>query len=429
MPASAELFTLLTPQDALAKLMAQWRPAVRVEVVATSESLGRVLASEVVSPDNLPAFRRSTVDGYAVCASDTYGASPGLPGLLMVVGEAPMGRPVHIRLGPGEAGLVHTGSMLPQEADAVVMIENTQTVDGGGSNASGSLPTIQLPSSSGYIEIMRPVAIGENVLNIGEDAKRGQTVYASGHVLRPADIGGLMALGLVRVAVASRPRIGIISTGDEVVDPNQTPDSGQVRDVNAYALAAQAQAAGAQAIRYGIIPDRRDLLEATVAQMRHECDVVVLSAGSSVSARDLSMEVIGSVGKPGVLVHGVAVKPGKPAIIALCDGVPVFGLPGNPASAMLIFDLFVTPAIDALLGAQPRRPHILRARLSRNVPSATGREDYVQVNLEHRGDELWAAPIFGKSNLIYTLVRADGRIKIDLDANGMRAGEWVDVQL
>lgn len=238
-----------------------------------------------------------------------------------------------------------------------------------------------------------------------------------------------MALGVTRVGVAARPRVGIISTGDEVIDPSRTPAPGQVRDVNAYALAAQAQAAGAEAIRYGIVPDQREALEAMTRRAHAECDIVVLSAGSSVSARDMSVEVIDALGAPGVLVHGVSVKPGKPAILAVCAGKPVFGLPGNPASAMLIFDLFVVPAIDALLGAQPRRAHTVRARLSRNVPSSTGREDYVQVNLEQRDGELWATPIFGKSNLIYTLVRADGRVKIDLDANGVRAGEWVDVQL
>lgn len=422
MPASAELFTLLTPRDALAKLKSAWRPAVRVEVIDTAEGLGRVLAADIVSPEDLPAFRRSTVDGYAVWAADTYGATAGLPALLLVVGEAAMGRPVTQSVQAGEAVLVHTGSMMPPNADAVVMIEHTQLVNGGASSAGGS-------AQAGYIEAVRPVAVGENVLNVGEDARRGQTLYASGHVLRPADIGGLMALGIVRVSVAGRPRVGIISTGDEVIEPGQAPTSGQVRDVNAYAVSAQAQVAGAQPVRYGIVPDRRDLLEATVSRARRECDVVVLSAGSSVSTRDLSLDVIGGLGSPGVLVHGVALKPGKPAIIALCDGVPVFGLPGNPASAMLVFDIFVVPAIHALLGRSAMRQQAVRAKLSRNVPSAAGREDYVQVNLEEIDGVLNAVPIFGKSNLIYTLVRADGRIKIDLDANGLRAGEWVDVWL
>lgn len=422
MPASAELFTLLSPSDALAKLMAAWRPAISVEVIDTADALGRVLAADIASPEDLPAFRRSTVDGYAVWASETYGASAGLPALLRVIGEAPMGQPIHLRVETGEAILVHTGSMLPPNADAVVMIEHTQPVNSGALAAQGSTATE-------YIEVLRPVAIGENVLNIGEDAMRGEVLYGSGHALRPADIGGLMALGIVRVPAAARPRVGIISTGDEVIDPGSTPASGQVRDVNAYAISAQAQAAGAVAVRYGIVPDRRDLLQATVSRARRECDVVVLTAGSSVSARDLSVEVIGGLGSPGVLAHGVALKPGKPAIIALCDGVPVFGLPGNPASAMLVFDLFVVPAIGALLGRTAMRQQTVRARLSRNVPSAAGREDYVQVNLEEIDGVLQAVPIFGKSNLIYTLVRADGRIKIDLDANGLRAGDWVDVWL
>jgi molybdopterin molybdotransferase len=434
MPASAELFTLLTPSAAWAKLAAHWRPVRRVEEIDSAAALGRVLAADVTSREDLPAFRRSTVDGYAVRAIDTHGASAGLPALLTVTGEAPMGQLVNMPLRSGEAVLVHTGSMLPADADAVVMVEHTQTVDGGQRAEDGSaLSSAFDPPSSLFrrtsLEVMRPVASGENVLQIGEDARSGAVVYAVGHRIRPADIGGLMALGVTSVRVAARPRVGIISTGDEVIDPSRTPAPGQVRDVNAYALAAQAQAAGADGVRYGIVPDRREALEAAARRTHEECDLVVLSAGSSVSARDMSVEVIDTLGAPGVLVHGVSVKPGKPAIIAVCVGKPVFGLPGNPASAMLIFDLFVTPAIDALLGAQPRRAHTVRARLSRNVPSATGRADYVQVNLEQRGDELWATPIFGKSNLIYTLVRADGRVKIELDANGVRAGEWVDVQL
>lgn len=424
MPASAELFTLLTPHAALDRLMAHWNPAQRVDEIDTADALGRVLAADIHSHEDLPAFRRSTVDGYAVRAIDTHGASAGLPALLTVTGEAPMGQFVDMPLNLGEAVLVHTGSMLPADADAVVMIEHTQVVDSERSTVHGALFTV-----SQTVEVMRPVAAGENVLQVGEDARAGAQVYAAGHRVRPADIGGLMALGVTRVGVAARPRVGIISTGDEVIDPSRTPAPGQVRDVNAYALAAQAQAAGAEAIRYGIVPDQREALEAMTRRAHAECDIVVLSAGSSVSARDMSVEVIDALGAPGVLVHGVSVKPGKPAILAVCAGKPVFGLPGNPASAMLIFDLFVVPAIDALLGAQPRRAHTVRARLSRNVPSSTGREDYVQVNLEQRDGELWATPIFGKSNLIYTLVRADGRVKIDLDANGVRAGEWVDVQL
>lgn len=417
MPASAELFKVVTPQTALAVLMATWRPAIRAESIATENALGRVLAEDVIAQEDLPAFRRSTMDGYAVIASDTHGASPALPALLNMIGEAPMGRAVAIDLHAGEAVLVHTGSLLPDHADAVVMVEHT---------SPSPLPS---PGGRESIEVMRPVAAGENVLQVGEDVQRGATIYTAGHTIRPQDIGGLMALGVIEINVASKPRVGILSTGDEVIPPAQTPLPGQVRDVNSYALAAQAQQAGAQPIRYGIIPDDRTALEAAAQKALAECDIVVISAGSSVSARDMSVEVIGALGKPGVLVHGVSVKPGKPTIIAVCDGKAVFGLPGNPASAMVIFDLFVLPAIRACLGQRAPRPITVQAKLTRNIPSSTGREDIVPVNLEARDGELWATPVFGKSNLIYTLVRAEGHVKVDLDLNGIRAGETVDVYL
>jgi molybdopterin molybdotransferase len=234
---------------------------------------------------------------------------------------------------------------------------------------------------------------------------------------------------VTEIDVAAPPRVAIVSTGDEVVAPDQTPGPGQVRDVNSYALAALAQAHGAMATRMGIVPDRRDALEIALRQAQQAADIVVVSAGSSVSARDMSVDVIDDLGRPGVLVHGITVKPGKPAIVALCDGVPVFGLPGNPASALVVAELFVVPAIRALLGANAPMPRTVRARLARNVPSSTGRLDIVSVNLEQRDDGLWAMPVFGKSNLIYTLVRADGRITIALNANGVREGEWVDVVL
>lgn len=422
MPASAELFNVLTPRDAWIKFTQSWQPQMRTERISIQDALHRVLGQSIVSPEDLPAFRRSTVDGYAVIATDTHGASAGLPALLMVVGEAPMGQRVDMPLHRGEAILVHTGSMLPDDADAVMMVEHTQRI----SPPSTLLVTRETSSA---IEVMRPVASGDNVLHMGEDARKGAMLYTAGHRLRPQDIGGLAALGIVEVQAAVPPRVGIISTGDEVIAPSQVPTAGQVRDVNSYALAAQAQAAGAIPVRYGIVPDDRERLEATARRAKAECEIVVLSAGSSVSAHDMSADVIGALGAPGVLVHGVSVKPGKPTIIAVCDGVPVFGLPGNPASAMVIFDLFVVPSIRALLGERPRRPISIRAKLSRNIPSTAGREDFVPVNLEEHDDELWATPIFGKSNLIYTLVRADGRVKVDLDSNGIRAGDVVEVFL
>ena len=406
-----EFFTVRTPPDALDLFRQHYTPQVRTERIATADALDRVLAERLVSPQDLPEFSRSTVDGYAVTAADTSGASSSLPAFLAVVGEVPMGQASTVQMGAGETALVHTGGMIPQGADAVVMIENTQQVD------------------AQSIEVLRPVAEGENVIQVGEDIRTGDTVLESGRQLRPQDLGGLMALGITEITVAVPPRVGILSSGDEVVPPDQPVGLGQVRDINSYSLAALVTRAGGVPVTYGIIADDRAALEAAVGKAHAENDMLVLSAGSSVSYRDLSVEVIAGLGQPGVLAHGLSVRPGKPTIVAVCDGVPVFGLPGNPVSAMVIFDLVVTPTIRALLGTDTPPKQQVQARLARNVASVTGREDYVQVRLENRDGEQWAVPVFGKSNLIYTLVHADGTVRITLDSNGVREGEWVTVRL
>ncbi|MBK8047100.1 MAG: molybdopterin molybdotransferase MoeA [Anaerolineales bacterium] len=406
-----ELFTVQTPPDAWAMFARAFTPQVKIERIATVDALDRVLAERLMSPQDLPEFPRSTVDGYAVVAADTYGASPGLPAFLTVIGEVSMGQAATMSVGVGEAVLVHTGGMIPPGADAVVMVENTQQA---GADA---------------IEVMQPVSEGQSVILVGEDIRKGAAVLEPGRRLRPQDLGGLLALGITEIAVAAPPRVGIVSTGDEVVAPDQPVGPGQVRDINTATLGALARQAGGEAISYGIIPDDRAALEATAKRAHAECDIVVFSAGSSVSYRDMTADVIAGLGAPGVLVHGVSVKPGKPTILAVAGGKPVFGLPGNPVSAMVIFELFITPTISLLLGAASRRQTRVRARLARNIASDTGREDFVQVRLETRDGEVWAVPVFGKSNLIYTLVNAEGTVKIALDSNGVRAGEWVEVVL
>ena len=410
-----ELFTVRTPPDAWQLFLEHFTPKVKTETIPTVDALDRILAQDLHSAQDLPTFARSTVDGYAVEASDTYGASPGLPAFLDVVGEVPMGESAQVEVGVGQAVLVHTGGMIPPGANGVVMVENTQQVD------------------QASIEVMKPVAEGENVIQVGEDIRSGDPVLASGHQLRPQDIGGLLALGIIQVSVAVPPKVAILSTGDEVVPPERTPGPGQVRDINSYSLGALARRAGGEPVTYGIIPDQRDALAAAVDRAAQEADVVVLSAGSSVSYRDMSADVIAAQGAPGVLVLGVSVRPGKPTIIAVCDGVPIFGLPCNPVSAMVIFDLFVTPTIRLIMGTSAPPQQQIQARLARNVASTTGREDYVQVQLEERegehGPEIWAVPVFGKSNLIYTLVHAEGAMKIPLDSGGVRQGAWVTVYL
>jgi molybdopterin molybdotransferase len=322
-----------------------------------------------------------------------------------------MGTQATVEVGPTHLARIATGGMLPPGADAVIMVELTQEVD------------------ATTIEVLKPVAPGENVIRVGEDIATGATVLASGHTLRAQDLGGLAALGITELEVARRLRVGIISSGDEVVPPDQQPRPGQIRDVNTSALVGLVQQAGHEAISLGVVPDIYEELEATARRGFEQCDILILSAGSSVSTRDMTADVIASLGQPGVLVHGVSLRPGKPTILAVADNKPVFGLPGNPVSCMVTFDLFVTPTLALLSGASqpPRRTTF--AKLSHSIPSAAGREDYVQVKLEDRDGEQWAAPVFGKSNLIYTLVHADGMVKVELNDGGLAEGAFVPVIL
>jgi molybdopterin molybdotransferase len=411
-----EFFNVLPPDEARALLLGAIEPLKRVETMATDAALDRVLAAAVHSPEALPAFRRSTMDGYAVRAADTFGAGDSLPALLSVVGEVPMGQAAAVVLGPGEAAVVHTGGMLPDTADAVVPVEHTQII-----GASTVL--------THEIEVSRSVAVGQNVLQVGEDVTPGAVILPAGHRVRPQDVGGLLALGVTAVSVAVQPVVGIIATGDEVVSPDEPAGPGQIRDINSYTIAGQVRRAGGRADLRGIVGDSFAALRASAAAALAACDMVVMTAGSSVSVRDMTVEVIDSLGEPGVLLHGVATRPGKPTIVGVVGGKPVLGLPGNPVSAMIQFDMFGTPAIERLLGLAPRpRPQVW-ARLAQNIASESGREDYVPARLEASEDGYLAIPVFGKSNLIYTLVNADGLIKVPLNKGGLMAGETVAVTL
>jgi molybdopterin molybdotransferase len=319
---------------------------------------------------------------------------------------------------PGEAALIHTGGMLPQNTDAVVMLEQTEC------------------ARVGEIEIRRAVATGENVILVGEDVQEGQVVIPRGILVRPAEVGGCMALGITQVRVAKKPKIGIISSGDEVISPEQEPRPGQVRDVNSYSLSALVTEAGGEPVLYGVVQDRFELMQGIAAKALSECQAVVITAGSSASARDVTAAAIATLGVPGVLVHGVNIRPGKPTILAVCNGKAVIGLPGNPVSAIVIASLFVVPVIKNLLGVKVERPaKSCQARLTVNIPSQAGREDWIAVKLSvstDKNNEIadWLAdPIFAKSNLIFSLAAADGLVRIPADVTGLQAGEAVQVFL
>lgn len=393
-------------------LEAAGRCRTAAELVPLMESGGRVTAQPVAAAADLPGFARSTVDGYAVRAADTFGASEGLPAYLRLEGEILMGQAPPGPLQPGETRKISTGGALPAGADAVVMVEHTEAL------------------SADEIGMLRPVSPGENVIQQGEDCRAGADLLPAGRLIRAQEMALLQSAGTLSVPVFRRPRVAIISTGDELVEPQATPGPGQVRESNAAALVALVRRDGGEPRYLGQAPDEesaiRRLLQAGLAD-----DVVLISGGSSVGTRDLTARLIAELGSPGILVHGVKLKPGKPTILAVADGKPVVGLPGHPVSAQVVYGLFVTPLLRQMQGLPPEPPFraAVRARMTKNVPSAPGRTDCVRVRLIREGEEIHAEPVHGKSGLISTLVRADGLVTIPSAREGVLAGEWVEVEL
>jgi len=409
-----ELFTVLPPAIAYAELASRLSTLSQSEDVTTESALGRVASAAVVAGESLPAFPRSTMDGFAVRASDTFGASESAPSYLRLIGEVRMGTIAAQRVEPGTAIRVHTGAMLPPAADAVAIVEDT--------NLRGD-----------ELEVLRSVPPGDSCVVVGEDVREGESVFEPGHRFRAQDLGALHALGITHVAVRRKPVVAVLSSGDEVVAPDRSPPLGAVRDVNSVTIAATIERAGGKSLMHGIVRDDEEFLEKTARRALEGADMLVLSAGSSVSFRDITARVVARLGAPGILVHGVALKPGKPTILALCDGKPVIGVPGNPVSALVIAWRFVRPIIGVLLGARVAPSGLedecaVEARLTANVPSRPGREDYVPAKLRRSaGGEMEATPIFGKSTLIFSLVRSDGLIEIPLDRTGETAGSLVRV--
>lgn len=407
------------------------------EVVAFTDALHRVIARNIYSPVNLPAFDRSTVDGFAIRAADSAGASESLPGYLTVVGEVLMGETAEMVLKPGQAIKIATGGMLPTGADAVLMVEYTDYLDGQ------------------TIEFTRPVAVLENVVKKGEDIAEAELLLARGHVLRPQDIGALAGLGILQVEVFKRPEVAILSTGDELIHPAAEPSLGQIRDINSYSIGAVLEEMGCRVRMLGIVQDTFDTY-CQVVRENLSCDLILVSGGSSVGVKDMTIDVLNSLGTPGVLVHGVAIKPGKPTILASVNGTPVIGLPGHPASAWTIFTILVKPLIMEMKGQTTREkpeekiPLTVDAVLSRNLVSDKGKEEYVSVRLVPNlgsGKESTdssqsspqsevalepkyiAEPIPGKSSLITTLVQADGFIRVDTFREGLNKGKTIKVRL
>jgi molybdopterin molybdotransferase len=413
---------VITREAALKLLTAHFtvsRPV--LEEIHISHSLGRVLAGDIASPEDLPEFDRSTMDGYAVKSSDTFGAAESRPALLRVVGEIPMGTVPDRTLSKGEAMKIATGGALPSGADAVVMFEQTQPVD------------------AVNIEVVKPVAPIENVIQTGDDVKKGEVILYHGHRIRPQDMSALASLGITRISVFEKPRVAIISTGNEIVPADSKPAPGRIRDSNSYNLEGLITQSGGVPSKKGIIPDDYASLRKTLEAAINDCALILMTGGSSVGIADLTAKVINDAGQPGVLVHGVSIKPGKPLIIGLIvtpeRHVPIFGLPGHPAAVSICFELFVKPVLVHMSGEVPHPAldgvpsyRSVKATLARSITSGPGREDHVRVTLERKDDQLLARPVFGASGSSHA-VKAVGTVVVPLNKIGIEAGEEVEVRL
>lgn len=406
-----EMFNVHSVKDARKMLMENFKDfKVQLEEIDIFDAVNRILGEDIYSKLNVPHFRRSTVDGYAVRSRDTHGASESLPMFLEKIGEVEMGKPTDIIVGTDKAVYVPTGGMVPNGADAVVMIEYVENID------------------NKNIVVSKPVVSKENIIDIGDDIKESQKVLDKGNRLRPQDIGVLSSIGIDRVKVIKMPSVSIISTGDEIIDPKDELMPGKIKDINTYTLSAMAKEIGLNVVYKGVVKDDKELIKSTLEQCIEKSDIIILSGGSSVGVKDLTTIIINEIGKPGVFVHGVAMKPGKPTVLAKVKNKPIFGLPGQPASAMIAFKVFVEYFVESVCNINHEN-RFLEATAALNIHSSEGKETYQMVYLETENGEYKARPVYGKSGMITLMSKAQGYIKIEEGREGIKEGEKVRVNL
>jgi molybdopterin molybdotransferase len=403
-------FLRVITADHLVQLLGQFA-RLSSERIALDESLDRILSEDIVAGEDLPEGARSTVDGFAVRAEDTFGASNAIPAFLDVAAAVSMGTMPDFEIRPGQAAQIPTGGFLPRGADAVVMVEYT--------NQAG-------PQS---IEVTRPVTLRTNVLEKGEDAKAGQVLLSTGKRLRSQELGYLAALGFTHISAYRKPRVAIISSGDEVVPIEKSPKPGQIRDANGHAIAGLVRASGAEPISLTIVPDNAEMLREAVQNGLAQSDVVVLSGGSSIGMRDLMVDVVSAIPGAEILAHGIAIRPGKPTLLASRMGKPIIGLPGHPVSALMIAQIFMAPFLQFLQGGKMEKGplgHRIEAMLTTSIHSTIGLEEYVRVRIEEAAEGGFkASPVFGKSGMLSTMVNANGVIVIPMNAEGIPKGDIV----
>ncbi|MBZ9606986.1 molybdopterin molybdotransferase MoeA [Clostridium estertheticum] len=403
-----EFFNVVSVKEAKQIIDSSFIYKIESEKINIMQSVNRISFKDIKAECNIPEFKRSTVDGFAVRSRDVFGASEGLPSMLELKGEVFMGNIPPSDIAGGECLYVPTGGMLPESVDSVVMVEYSHKLD------------------DNTILIYSPVAMGDNVIQIGEDINTQDIVVKKGSKLRPYEIGVLASIGISEVMVYKRPRVGIISTGDEVVPCEVKPSLGEVRDINTYLIWSLLLEDGMEPVSYGIIKDDYELLKSATQKAFNECDVVLISGGSSVGTKDHTLKVIASFDDGEVLVHEIAVKPGKPTIIGKHKEKIIFGLPGHPLACCIIYKILVQNYIYSLM-LQSEKIYGTNAVMSINYHKAKGREEYLPVELETIEGMVIAKPVFGKSGIITAFSKAWGYIKIEKNAEGLKEGQAVEV--
>lgn len=400
------MLSVKTPEEVLVLIQEEFEKLHETERVSLYCAAGRVLAEDICADEYVPDFDRSTVDGYAVRARDTFGCSDAIPAILPLAGEVLMGKGADFELEKESCCAVPTGGAVPRGADSVVMIEYTEDY------------------GDGTIGIMKSAAPGMNMIFRGDDVFPGKVVLKKGRVLSSQDIGALAAMGIMEVPVAKRLHVGIISTGDELVPPEQKPAPGQIRDVNSPMLQAMLTSFGCDVTNYGIGKDDEAVLTAMVERAFNECDAVLISGGSSVGVKDATCRIIEKLGT--LLLHGIAMKPGKPTLMGKSGKKPIVGLPGHPVAAYFVTKLFVLPLLSRLEGRDFSR-HATKARLTESIGANHGRAQYQSVHMEEREGVLYATPIRSKSGLITNLAGAGGWFCIERDCEGLPKDAEIDV--
>lgn len=401
------MLNVKTPDEVLELIRTEFVPLENnTETVPLEYSLGRVLCKDIIAEEYVPDFDRSTVDGYALRSADTFGCSDAIPAILTLRGQVQMGEGADFALSEGECCYIPTGGAVPRGADGCVMIEYTENY------------------GDGTVGFSKAGAPGQNMIFRGDDVFPGKTVLKKGRVLASQDVGALAAMGIVHIPVAGKVKVGILSTGDELVSPTEKPKPGQVRDVNSPMLSAMLRSFGAECINYGICIDDEEKLTEMVKKAVSECDAVLISGGSSVGVKDAACRIIESMGT--LLLHGIAMKPGKPTILGKCGHKPLVGLPGHPVAAYFVTKLFVLPLLARLTGREMPR-YTVTAYLTENVGANHGRAQYGCVHLTEKDGKWLAAPVRTKSGLITALAGADGYFCIDRDCEGLPAGAEIQV--